>query len=260
MRSWKRAAVVVSGCLIATAARSQEADEPPKALQPFAHLVGAWKGQASPSKDRLRGWIERQQWAWTFEDGRPVGLALTFESGKVLKKATLTHDAEAKRYRLDAIGPDDQPATYEGTFDPKKGLVLDRTAEAGASRERLTLRPNANKIRYVIWVDRKEKGAPTFSRAVDMNLGREGVAFAAGGAAGAAEECVVTGGAASLTVSHEGKAYPLCCSGCREQFLADPARYIEKARLRAERKEKKPAARGPGNDDFDGTTEKKGTP
>jgi Cu+-exporting ATPase len=31
---------------------------------------------------------------------------------------------------------------------------------------------------------------------------------------------------AAPTASHDGETYFFCCSGCREQFVANPARYI----------------------------------
>jgi xanthine dehydrogenase accessory factor len=34
---------------------------------------------------------------------------------------------------------------------------------------------------------------------------------------------------AGHTVVHDGRAYFFCCSGCREQFVADPARYLRAA-------------------------------
>ena len=49
--------------------------------------------------------------------------------------------------------------------------------------------------------------------------------------AGAAKkaECIVTGGAASIAVSFQGKTYYVCCSGCRDAFNEDPAKIIAAA-------------------------------
>lgn len=251
MSGMGRALVVLIGAAGSAGLIAQEpagGEEPPAAFAPLAHLAGAWKGQAAPAKDRLRGWVERHEWAWGFDEGRPVALELKVESGKPFESARLAVGEEGL-FRLETTSESGEPANYEGTFEPAKGLVLERVGTVDGAAERLTIRPNSNRIRYVVWVDRKEKGAPSFRRSIEMNLGREGVNFAAGGAT-PAEECVVTGGAAGLTVTHEGKSYPLCCTGCREQFLADPEKYIARAKSRAEGKEKKPAPK-PAGDDFD---------
>jgi YHS domain-containing protein len=241
---------ILASSAVSIAQEPDSSDSPPKTFEAFAHMVGAWKGQASPSKDKLRGWVEHHEWAWTFKDGRPVGLALKSEDGKVVREARLSHDDATGKYRLEGTSAEGDPLRYEGTFDKTKGLVLDRPIGTDGVIERLTIRPNSNKIRYVLWIDRKEKGAPAFARSIEMNLGREGVNFAAGGGASTEAECVVTGGTATMTVTHDGQTYALCCSGCREQFLANPTRYIEKAKLRAQNKAKKPVVRSTGDDDF----------
>src|SRR4051794_28863452 len=78
----------------------------PKALAPFEYLVGAWKGSGVPTADRIKGWPERHVWAWKFEKGRPVALAVESTGDKVLTSAVLTPDAAKDAYRLDARGPD----------------------------------------------------------------------------------------------------------------------------------------------------------
>ncbi len=44
--------------------------------------------------------------------------------------------------------------------------------------------------------------------------------------------CPVMGSAitspGSVTVEYKGKAYNLCCSGCKETFLKDPEMYLKK--------------------------------
>jgi YHS domain-containing protein len=38
----------------------------------------------------------------------------------------------------------------------------------------------------------------------------------------------VTGGAAAMSLSYQGKSYPICCSGCRDEFLESPDKYLKK--------------------------------
>jgi len=42
-------------------------------------------------------------------------------------------------------------------------------------------------------------------------------------------ECIVTGGAATTAVTHAGKTYYVCCSGCLEAFKEDPEKFIKAA-------------------------------
>jgi YHS domain-containing protein len=231
--------------------------EIPAPLAPFEYLIGGWKGTGVPKANPLKGWPEMHRWAWTFAKGEPVGLSLMLDGDKVLAKGRLTFDPEAKTYRLEGTDPEGKPVAFAGTLDPKgRMLTLDREGSSPEGKERLILRllPE-NGVRYVLWIDRQAPGSPRFARAVEVGLTKEGEAFAAGGGAADLPKCIITGGAASMTVSFEGKSYPICCSGCRDEFLDDPAKYIKKAALRAEGKPKaKPASSSILRDDgaFDG--------
>jgi hypothetical protein len=62
-----------------------------------------------------------------------------------------------------------------------------------------------------------------------------------------------------MTVSYQGKSYPVCCTGCRDEFLANPEKYVKKAALReaSQAKSAKPKAssRSRSDDAFDGLVE-----
>ncbi|MEW4567814.1 tetratricopeptide repeat protein [Tautonia sp. JC769] len=212
------------------AAPESEAAAPsvPPAFEPYAPLIGRWNGQAVPADNPLRGWRESHEWSYAFEGGEPVGLALTIEGGKVLKAARLTFDEASETYRLEGTDPNGNAVVYVGTRDEKtNALTLDRSGPAGD--DRLTIRPNANGIRSDFWFDRKEPGSPQFARLIRANLGKEGETFA-GGAAAKGPECIVTGGAATISVSAGGSTFAVCCSGCRDEVLANPEKYARKLR------------------------------
>lgn len=212
------------------AAAESEGHEPsvPPAFEPYAPLIGRWKGQAVPADNPLRGWRETHEWAYAFQGGEPVGLTLTIEGGKILKSARITFDEASQTYRLEGTDPEGSPVVYVGSRDEKtNALTLERSGPAGD--DRLTIRPNANGIRSDFWFDRKEPGSPQFARLVRANLGKEGENFA-GGAAVKGPECIVTGGAATITVSAGGSTFAVCCSGCRDEVLANPAKYARKLR------------------------------
>ena len=89
-------------------------------------------------------------------------------------------------------------------------------------------------------------------------MGKEGESFASGGASGSdAPKCVITGGTATMTVSFEGKSYPICCTGCRDEFTDNPAKYIARfekknAAKAGGSKAKVSSSKGKDDDSFDG--------
>jgi YHS domain-containing protein len=245
-----------AGGLAALCAVAAEAPRPaiPEPFARFEHMIGSWKGQAVNTANRLKGWEETHAWAWKFAKGTPVGMSLDLSKDKVLARAVLSFDERAKVYHLDGTDAAGMPVAFAGKFDPaSKSLVLDRTgSSAGAVKDRLIIRPNANKIRYVLDFDQKEPGAPQYKRVITANLGKEGESFAAGAAAADLPKCILTGGAATMTVSYQGKSYPVCCSGCRDEFNENPEKYAKKAALMAEQAGKTPvkaAASKVGKDD-----------
>lgn len=234
-------------------------DEIPAELAPFEHLVGAWKGAGIPSANRVKGWPEKHAWAWVFSEGRPVGLSVSMADDRALAEGKLTFDPKAGRYRLDGNGPDGKPASFAGKLDDdRQVLTLDRVGNLpGGAKQRLTLRLNSNKIRYILWDDRQEPGSPRFARFIEVNQGKEGESFAAGAGASNLPKCILTGGAATMSVSFKGRSYPVCCTGCRDEFEADPEKYVKKAEARAKADaakggDSKPSDVGKDDGSFDG--------
>ena len=113
-------------------------------------------------------------------------------------------------------------------------LTLDRVGDTSEGKQRLIIWPNSNLIRYTFWLEHQDPGAPQFKKVIEVGLTKEGESFAAGGSAADLPKCIITGGAATMTVSYQGKTYPLCCSGCRDEFNDNPEKYVKKAALRAE--------------------------
>ena len=60
--------------IVGNAVAGDDREPTPPEFAPFEHLVGGWKGQGWLSKNRLKGWSEKHNWAWKFvEGGRPWG-------------------------------------------------------------------------------------------------------------------------------------------------------------------------------------------
>jgi YHS domain-containing protein len=211
--------------------REARGDVPPE-LAPLEFLVGRWKGQGVPKDDparRFRGWTETHAWAWVFSKGRVTGLRLDVQGGRLIGAATLTYDPKRREYRLEGRPPgaDAGAFLYTGTLDQGgKRLVLESLGKAGDAR--LTLRPNANFVRYTLRSESRDAGAASYAPRVEVGLTKEGESLASGSSSAERPRCVVTGGAATLSVGFRGRSYPICCTGCRDEFNADPEKYLRK--------------------------------
>jgi len=214
----------------------------PAPFAPLEYLIGRWNGQGVPKDDparQFRGWTETHTWAWSFAQGKPVGLSLTIEGGKVIESGKLTYDPARKLYRLDAreCKPLGSAITFAGALDRTgKHLVLDHIAADTASSKpsgtlRLSIWPNANFIRYSMAHDLRDAGSVRFSRLIEVGLTRDGESLGGGASAAERPKCIVTGGAANMTLSYQGRTFPICCTGCRDEFNENPEKYIKKASL-----------------------------
>ena len=239
-------------------AADSPAREIPAPFVPFEHMIGSWKGTAVPTVNRFKGWSETHMWAWKFAKGQPVGMTLEFTGDKSLAKAQLSYVADTKQYRLEGTDPGGKAIEFVGAMDKAgRALVLDRVGPAGQGKDRITIRPNTNLIRYTMAFDHQETGAPQYAKVVEVGLTKDGVSFAAGGESADLPKCILTGGAATMAVTYQGKSYPICCSGCRDEFNENPEKYVKKAALMTQpgggKPSTKPASKV-GRDDgsFDG--------
>ena len=254
---------VIAGLLVVSTAAwlasAGSVDEVPAPFLPFEHMIGGWKGQAKPSSNPLKGWPESHGWAWKFEKGKPVGLTVTLEGDKTLAKGQISYDESAKKYKLDGTDAQGKPVSFLGAFSPDgKALTLDRVGSTPEGKERFIVRPNSNKIRYILQVDRQEPGAPQYKKFIEVGLTKEGESFAAGAGGTNLPKCILTGGAAGMTVSFQGKSYPVCCTGCRDEFNDNPEKYAKLADAALAKVSNdpsaatKPAAKGKDDGSFDG--------
>ncbi len=239
--------LALMGGLWAIAADSEKR-EIPEAFERFEHMIGAWKGTGVPAANRLKGWSENHLWAWKFVKGSPVGMTLEWKGDRSLAKGQLTYNPSTKQYRLEGSDASGKPLAFVGGLDKAgKALVLTRTSTVDKGKDRLTIRPNSNMIRYTLEFDHQEPGAPQFKRTVEVGLTKEGESFAAGGSSADLPKCILTGGAATMTVSYQGKSYPICCSGCRDEFNDNPEKYAKKAALMTETGTAKASAKTGGS-------------
>jgi YHS domain-containing protein len=254
---------------VAPTARAQESGtrEIPPALAPLEYLIGGWKGQATPRErtaNKFRGWGEEHTWAWAFQKGVPVGMTVDFKDGRTFASGKLSFDSTTKKYRLDAAraktAGSGAPIAFVGSFDATgKLLTFDQAAaDPKGDQLRITFRPNANYLRYTMMIERKESNI-RFSPITEIGCTRKGESLAGGATANEGPKCIVTGGAATMNVSYQGRSFPVCCTGCVAEFNDNPEKYLKKAALLSSTQAGKPRADAPGSsgvsrseDDFAG--------
>src|SRR5262249_23616514 len=87
---------------------------------------------------------------------------------------------------------------------------------------------HANRYLYRYEVRKPERTA--FTRVYQVGATKKGVPFARAGDTW--PEGVVSGGRGTMAVSHKGKTYCVCCSGCRAEFRDNPEKYIKEFEAR----------------------------
>jgi hypothetical protein len=216
---------------------------PKEALQPFNVLVGSWRGTGAPEgtrEERVAGaWDETIAWEWKFKD-QDAWLVITFTKGKHFTKGELryTPDKDAKdaspRFTLALTGTDKATATFVGGLSDKdKVLTLTRTDGPAGEEQRLVF-SLLHHNRYLYRAEtRPANTTVAFTKKYQVGATKEGVAFAD---VPKGPECIVSGGLGTMKVTYKGKDYYVCCSGCRDEFRADPEKYIKEAETKAKEK------------------------
>ncbi len=220
-------------CLILTPLAADPPRAAKDALKPLNVLVGSWKGSGLPEgsmEERQKGhWTETVAWVWQFK-GDDAWLTVTFENGNQFASGELRCNAARDGFELKLVTPAKETRTFTGVLKDKN-VVFERTADTIVERLTIALLHD-NRVTYRL--ETKPAKGTLWTKKYTVGLTKEGVAFVDVGAS--ERECIVSGGRGTMAVSFEGKTYYVCCSGCRDEFKADPAKYVKE--WEAKRKKK----------------------
>ncbi|MDB5346232.1 MAG: hypothetical protein JWP89_4609 [Schlesneria sp.] len=219
--------VVTIGILAAGSYFVIQAEEPqPKpaskaatidALREFNGLVGSWRGIGQVKRGSSQGaWQEKAEFVWELKP-KSTGIRINVEDGKEWKSALLNFDEATKQLTLTAKLLDDSTRTHHGKFEDKR-LVMEGVDDK-KEVHRLTLTV-LNENRLLILFEKRPEQQSFFTRTGEVGYQRQGTKIAA--VNGTGPICVVTGGAGTIPVTHKGKTYYVCCTGCRDAFNDDP--------------------------------------
>jgi hypothetical protein len=195
------------------------------ALRGFHHLIGTWKGTGRAGRDRAF-WTETIRWQWQFK-GKDAWLVGDIDKGKHFTRFELRHRPKTDDFSLAATTLDKQTHTYTGTLADKR-LTVERTDPKTKETHRLVF-SLLHENRHLYAGETRAAGRTAFAKDYQVGATKQGVAFAAGETG---PECVVTGGLGTIAVTHMGKTYYVCCSGCRDAFKEEPAKYVKEFEAR----------------------------
>jgi hypothetical protein len=205
----------------ATAGPGGDASAAKEALQELQEFVGGWKGSGTTERDKTAIWKENAAWSWKFK-GDDSWLVVEFKDSKIYKSGELRYLTDKKVYKLTMTDKMDKALEFKGTLK-KTTLTLERVDPDTKEGQQLKINTAGGGDRLVFTYLVKPVNRTAFNQEWQIGLTREG-ALLAGGKKG--PECVVTGGLGTTTVSYKGTTYYVCCSGCRDAFNENPAKYI----------------------------------
>jgi len=209
-----------------------------EALQEVQDVVGSWEGLGATS-DKAKNWEEKSDVAWKFNKNGKVSLYWTFkdkpgkDKGRLFAEGMLTYDSAKQLYRFKAYktGDEETVLDFEGKRT-KSGLQLDRVNKGKAKDEldRIDLKVLNDGDRVVFTVLRKIGTSKNYKSFAQIGMTRQGTSIASREANG--PKCIVTGGAGTIAVNYNGETYYVCCTGCRDAFMAEPEKFIARAKAK----------------------------
>jgi hypothetical protein len=203
---------------------------PREALLPFNELIGPFRANGEPEggslQERQKGfWKESVSWSWKFK-GDDAWITVAFGKGKYFKNGEIRYLPDQDKYQLTLTTVDNKTQTFVGQFnDSKRSIAFEREDEAKKETQRLTI-DFIEDIGFVYRLEYKPEGRKQFVKAYKVRGTKEGESIAAGGGSKKGPVCVVSYGLGTMTVSHKGITYYVCCSGCRDAFNDNPEKFI----------------------------------
>jgi len=237
------ALLLTAGILIGAAIAAAAPDEVPSdaaavadpALQALQDFVGSWKGVGQIRRGSSQGaWIEESGWRWDFHGGKGA-IVFTAPESKHLVEGRITAGPDAKLL-LTAKTAAGATIDYAGVFDAAEGTLTFTCDDApDGVPQRIVLRFAAEKQRLVAALERRLGGGDAYARLAEIGYTRAGSNFGKDGGSGPV--CIVTGGSAEIAVKHLDKTYYVCCTGCKDLFEENPAKFVTayEAKLKAKK-------------------------
>lgn len=215
----------------------KQLDDVKKALKPIQVVLGPWHAIIDKSKE-----YEDLQWVWDWRTDRaqPALAMATKEDGAYFKTMRLTYLVEEEKFQMTVADKEGKQRVLQGTFTEEptdkpgedKKQTPQRTfklllTETGDAKDRWQIVMNQQENnRYLLELSRLR--GKNFVRFDTVASQREGTSFALNDSDFKEKTCVISQGLGTIQVSHKGKSYWVCCSGCKAAFEEDPDKWIAK--------------------------------
>jgi hypothetical protein len=211
-----------------------------EAMQPLQVVLGKWRGVTSKDLEGSKK-IEEPEWIWDFRSNKEQpALVVTAAASPFFKSGRLTFLTQSQQFQFQATDKEGTERVYQGAFseEPKDEpgednklhrtfkLTLRQVNPADDRRLAQVVFAQQQNNRYLMQVYDKRGESVLLVNTVANQ--REGTSFALNPDDYGEKKCVVSGGLGTSTVSHKGKTYYVCCTGCKAAFEDDPERWIAK--------------------------------
>ena len=217
---------------LAYGADESAADARKAALQELNDYVGSWKGAGGPDKPRPGPkdptWNETIAWSWRFK-GDDSWLSFEIKDGKHFTGGDVRYLPAKKSYQLTAVDVKKQKLEFQGKLDPKGYLIFERTDKTSGETQQLTMNLAGDGVRFIYRFATRPKGSTVFNKQYMVAASKEGESL---GSTAKKNECVITGGLGTIPVTYMGETFYVCCTGCRDAFNEDPAKYVREFRAK----------------------------
>jgi hypothetical protein len=201
---------------------------PKEALAPFNELIGEWKAtgvlKAKPAQAKDSFWTETHNWVWKFK-GEDAWVKVKIHKGKYFTSGELRYLPDKGEYKFTLETVDNKTVVFTGTYEDR-WLTLVNEDPATKETQKLVIRL-LHSNRFLYQYDVLRDGKAFYTRIYQVGATKLGEEFASGDGR---PECIVTGGLGTIKVAIGGETYYVCCSGCRDEFLSNPQKYIAAAK------------------------------
>ena len=209
-----------------------------EALKPLQVIVGTWRGNTY--RENV---VHEADWAWdhTSQPGQPA-LRMTAPKNPFFHTARLSYHPNDEQYVLTVAEPDGSIRTLTGDFEQPPTdvpgddgrtlqrsykLLLRQIEPTEGEQWQVALNQQENN-RFLIDLARR-RGTSPFRKFDTVSEQRQGTSFALSDEGYGEKTCLISGGLGTIAVSHAGKTYWVCCTGCKAAFEDDPEKWIAEA-------------------------------
>ena len=218
------AALLAALAVGVTGAAPKDAEKAKAALQELSEFIGVWKTNGDGTVDGKKAlWKEEWEFGWKFGKEGDTYILVKFKDSKFFTKAEVRYDVEKKGYAVLATDKADKTAEYAGKLLKGK-FVFDRKDEKTGDVHKITVNTAADGIRLIAQYDVQPGGKGLSNTVYKASGNKDGESIGGGGKKNL---CIVTGGLGTIGVSYMGGSYFVCCSGCKEEFDANPKKYVD---------------------------------